>query len=78
MFAVVVDAYLHGLSTREVDDLVRALGVDTGISKSEVSRICAGLLTPTENRAINARRVLGLVATLHQNSECENNGTTWT
>ena len=43
MFAVVVDAYLHGLSTREVDDLVRALGVDTGISKSEVSRICAGL-----------------------------------
>lgn len=31
------------MSTRKVDDLVKALGADTGISKSEVSRICAGL-----------------------------------
>jgi hypothetical protein len=36
---VVMEAYLHGVSTRKVDDLVRALGADTGISKSEVSRI---------------------------------------
>jgi transposase-like protein len=43
MFAVIMEAYLHGVSTRKVDDLVKALGVDTGISKSEVSRICAGL-----------------------------------
>jgi putative transposase len=43
LFAVVMEAYLHGVSTRKVDDLVRALGADTGISKSEVSRICAGL-----------------------------------
>jgi len=43
LFAVVVEAYLHGVSTRKVDDLVRALGADTGISKSEVSRICADL-----------------------------------
>jgi transposase-like protein len=28
---------------RKVDDLVKALGADTGISKSEVSRICADL-----------------------------------
>ena len=35
-----MEAYLHGVSTRKVDDLVKALGVDTGISKSEVSRIC--------------------------------------
>src|SRR5918997_1135083 len=41
--AVVMEAYLHGVSTRKVDDLVRALGADTGISKSEVSRICADL-----------------------------------
>ncbi len=34
---------LHGVSTRKVDDLVRALGADSGISKSEVSRICADL-----------------------------------
>ena len=32
-----------GTSTRKVDDLVKALGVDAGISKSEVSRICAEL-----------------------------------
>ncbi|WP_459959598.1 transposase, partial [Mycobacterium avium] len=37
--------YLHGTSTRKVDDLVKALGTDTGISKSEVSRICKDLDT---------------------------------
>ena len=43
LYAVVMEAYLHGVSTRKVDDLVKALGADTGISKSEVSRICADL-----------------------------------
>ncbi len=43
LFAVVMEAYLHGVSTRKVDDLVKALGADTGISKSEVSRICQDL-----------------------------------
>lgn len=43
LFVVVMEAYVHGVSTRKVDDLVEALGADTGISKSEVSRICAGL-----------------------------------
>jgi putative transposase len=43
LFAVVMEAYVHGISTRKVDDLVKALGADTGISKSEVSQICAGL-----------------------------------
>ena len=43
LFAVVMEAYVHGVSTRKVDDLVVALGVDSGISKSEVSRICAQL-----------------------------------
>jgi transposase-like protein len=43
LFAVVMEAYLHGVSTRQVDDLVKALGADSGISKSEVSRICADL-----------------------------------
>jgi len=38
-----MEAYVHGVSTRKVDDLVRALGVASGISKSEVSRICAEL-----------------------------------
>ena len=43
LFAVIMEAYVHGVSTRKVDDLVRALGADSGISKSEVSRICANL-----------------------------------
>ena len=43
LFAVVMEAYVHGVSTRKVDDLVAALGVASGISKSEVSRICAAL-----------------------------------
>ena len=43
LYAVIMQAYVHGVSTRAVDDLVRALGVDSGISKSEVSRICADL-----------------------------------
>jgi putative transposase len=51
LYAVVMEAYVNGVSTRSVDDLVVAMvddlvvamGVDTGISKSEVSRICAGL-----------------------------------
>jgi putative transposase len=45
LFAVVMEAYLHGVSTRKVDDLVKALGADTGIAKSEVSRICSDLDT---------------------------------
>jgi putative transposase len=43
LLAVVMEAYVHGTSTRKVDDLVKALGVDAGISRSEVSRICAEL-----------------------------------
>lgn len=42
LYAVVMEAYVHGVSTRAVDELVVALG-GSGISKSEVSRICAGL-----------------------------------
>jgi putative transposase len=39
---VIQEAYVHGVSTRAVDDLVQAMGM-TGISKSEVSRICQEL-----------------------------------
>lgn len=41
--AVVMEAWVNGVSTRSVDDLVKALGIESGISKSEVSRICKGL-----------------------------------
>jgi putative transposase len=57
LFAVVMEAYLHGVSTRKVDDLVRALGADAGISKSEVSRICAEL--DTEVHAFAERSLAG-------------------
>jgi len=43
LHAVICEAYVHGVSTRKVDDLVAALGIDSGLSKSEVSRICASL-----------------------------------
>ena len=43
LYAVVMEAWVHGVSTRKVDDLVAALGVASGISKSEVSRICREL-----------------------------------
>ncbi|MFE5681522.1 IS256 family transposase, partial [Streptomyces erythrochromogenes] len=42
LYAVIMEAYAHGVSARSVDDLAKALGSDTGMSKSEVSRICAG------------------------------------
>jgi transposase-like protein len=38
--AVIQEAYIQGISTRSVDDLVKALGMDSGISKSQVSRLC--------------------------------------
>jgi putative transposase len=41
LWAVIMTAYITGTSTRKVDDLVKALGCDTGVSKSTVSRICA-------------------------------------
>lgn len=44
LLAVVQEAYVLGVSTRRVDDLVRTLGLD-GISRSEVSRMCAALDT---------------------------------
>ena len=37
LWAVIMTAYVTGTSTRKVDDLVKALGCDTGVSKSTVS-----------------------------------------
>jgi transposase-like protein len=42
LVSVVQEAYVQGISTRRVDDLVQALGMQ-GISKSQVSRMCAEL-----------------------------------
>jgi transposase-like protein len=43
LWAVIMTAYITGTSTRKVDDLVKALGCDSGVSKSTVSRVCAGI-----------------------------------
>jgi putative transposase len=40
--AVIQEAYIQGISTRSVDDLVKALGM-SGVSKSQVSRLCGEL-----------------------------------
>jgi transposase-like protein len=42
LVAVIQEAYVHGVSTRAVDDRARAMG-GAGVSKSQVSRLCAEL-----------------------------------
>jgi transposase-like protein len=39
---VIQEAYMQGVPTRVVDELVKAMGM-TGISKSQVSRLCADI-----------------------------------
>jgi transposase-like protein len=51
LFAVVMEVYLHGVSTREVDDLVRALGADDATAK-----------TPAEVRAMSRPTVRSTTA----------------
>ncbi len=58
LFAVIMEAYLHGTSTRKAGDLVKALGAGSGISRSEVSRICADL--DTEVAAFRDRTLAGM------------------
>jgi putative transposase len=40
---VVVEAYLRSVSARKVDDPIKVIGADSGISKPDVSRIYADL-----------------------------------
>jgi transposase-like protein len=49
LFAVVMEAYLHGVSTRKVDDLVRALGAETGAWPTCASPTCSST-PPTARR----------------------------
>ena len=39
LIAVIQEAYIQGVSTRSVDELLKAMGMN-GISKSQVSRLC--------------------------------------
>ena len=52
-------AYITGTSTRKVDDLVKALGCDSGVSKSTVVRICKGI---DDEVAVFRTRPLGHLA----------------
>jgi putative transposase len=56
LVGVVQEAYVQGVSTRRVDDLVQALGM-TGISKSQVSRLCLALDEEVER--FRARPLVG-------------------
>lgn len=56
LVAVVQEAYVQGVSTRRVDDLVKSLGM-TGISKSQVSRLCRELDAEVER--FRTRRLEG-------------------
>ena len=47
LLSVIQQAYVEGVSTRRVDDLIKALGCD-GISSSQVSRICEQLDVPRQ------------------------------
>src|SRR5258708_14044051 len=57
LVAVVQEAYVQGVSTRRVDDLVKALGMN-GISKVQVSRLCQALDTEVER--FRTRKLDGL------------------
>ncbi len=56
LLSVISEAYVKGVSTRKVEDLMVALGLE-GISKSEVSRICARLDAQVE--AFRQRPLVG-------------------
>ena len=56
LLAVVQEAYVLGVSTRRVEDLVEALGI-ASLSKSEVSRMCAAL--DAEVEAFRSRSLAG-------------------
>lgn len=74
LHAVVVEAYVKGVSIRKVDDLVKALGID-GISKSKVSRLCKVLDSEVEafrNRPIDDHcPYVILDATFHETRELD-------
>ncbi len=46
LWAVIMEAFVHGVSTRKVDDLVAALGIDAGVSKSRCRASAPSLTAP--------------------------------
>ena len=66
LLAVIQQAYVEGVSTRRVDDLVKALGCE-GISKSQVSRICQELDVVTDNHLEQAWQIGGRLTSSIEN-----------
>ena len=66
--AVVQEAYVQGVSTRSVDDLVQAMGM-TGISKSQVSRLCGEI--DDKVKAFLARPIEGDSPSVDRRHLCE-------
>ena len=56
--AVIQEAYIQGISTRSVDDLVKALGME-GISKSQVSRLCAEIDSASTPSSTGRSKAIG-------------------
>ncbi len=56
--AVIQEAYIQGISTRSVDDLVKAMGM-SGISKSQVSRLCEDIDTRVRPSSTARSRATG-------------------
>ena len=69
MTAVIQEAYIQGVSTRSVDDLVKTMGM-TGVSKSQVSRLCVEIDERVDaflDRPLEGRMALSLAGRhLHQ------------
>ena len=72
LLAVIQQAYVEGVSTRRVDDLVKALGCE-GISKSQVSRICQeldGVVVATAVNGEGRREIIGMDVGTSEDGAC--------
>ena len=59
--AVIQEAYVQGISTRSVDDLVKAMGM-SGISKSQVSRLCEDIVVKVKASLTDPSRATGPIS----------------
>ncbi len=54
LYAVIIEAWVKGISTRKVDALVAAIGSQAGISRSKVNRICQARLIRSHPEGVSA------------------------
>lgn len=68
LYAVVMEAYVAGVSTRSVDELVAALGIDSGVSRSARSAASAENVGRSRNLAICDQRKSRLIRSYRSSS----------